>query len=137
MRFPPASKMSARKMSARKMSAWVCSSAVLWLFASPAVAQCGCVCVEGAPVTLCATLDEARLNVDACGARAPESCPVSLDAPVRQVYPSPVDGAINCREVRVHDDAGAQASRKVCDVEPAASARTTPTPGTRPGEDIA
>ncbi|MFU8815755.1 MAG: hypothetical protein ACNA7W_10445 [Pseudomonadales bacterium] len=117
MRFPPAS------IRLPWLWMWVWLLASLGVTNSAVAAQCGCFCVDGAPVTLCASVDAAQANVDACGARASERCPVSFDVPARQVYPSPVEGATNCRDVYVHDaEAGAHAARKVCDVEPEAGA---------------
>jgi hypothetical protein len=92
-----------------------------------AVAECGCFCVDGARITLCTGVDEAQANVDRCGLRPGQTCPVSLDVPARQAYPAPVEGVMNCRDAYVYD-AGAEshASLKVCDVEPRTGARSKP-----------
>jgi hypothetical protein len=107
-------------------------------FPAPVTAECGCFCVDGAPLTLCMKVDDAQARVDRCGSRASEVCPVPLDAPARRAYPAPVEGALNCRDVQVYDSGtGSHTSRKVCDVEPAAGAGPMRVPNSGGEGDLA
>ena len=91
------------------------------LVAPSAGADCTCLCMDGAPATVCSTLESARTNTDACAARAPDTCPVDLQWRGGERYPAPADGAVNCREVRVWDaTASSHRSVRVCDVQPTA-----------------
>ncbi|MCZ6658109.1 MAG: hypothetical protein O7C67_12495 [Gammaproteobacteria bacterium] len=81
--------------------------------------QCGCLCIDGTPRTLCTSVTEAQAEPNACGLRSAVLCPVDAedDAPTIR-YASPVEGALNCREVRIWDDAqNGYTAVKVCDVD--------------------
>jgi hypothetical protein len=77
--------------------------------------QCGCLCVEGVPKTLCSTVEEAQQNPAVCGLRhCPDYVATEADG---QRYVSPHAFADNCRDVRVWNGAaGAYTGIKVCDV---------------------
>lgn len=86
--------------------------------------QCGCMCVEGAHRTLCTSVLEAQAEPDACGLQLSRSlCPVDVPVDAEGAtpltrYPPPVENAVNCREVRIWDDAqNGYTSVKVCDVD--------------------
>ncbi len=90
--------------------------------------QCGCLCMEGTPRTLCTSVLEAQAQPDACGLKLSGSwCPVDvpLDAPfdAEEATPTarfspPFEDAVNCREVRIWDDAqNGYTAVKVCDVD--------------------
>lgn len=77
--------------------------------------QCGCLCVEGIPQTLCSSVEEAQERPSLCGQ---QHCPdfVAVEAQGSR-YVSPHAFADNCRDVRVWD-AGREVydGIKVCDV---------------------
>jgi hypothetical protein len=77
--------------------------------------QCGCLCVEGIPQTLCSSVEEAQLRPSLCGQ---QHCPdyVAVEEQGSR-YVSPHAFADNCRDVRIWD-AGREAydGIKVCDV---------------------
>lgn len=77
--------------------------------------QCGCLCVEGLPQTLCSSVEEAQLRPSLCGQ---QHCPdfVAVEEQGSR-YVSPHAFADNCRDVRVWD-AGREVydGIKVCDV---------------------
>jgi hypothetical protein len=80
-------------------------------------AECGCFCVEGRLQTLCSNLQGAAAGTDSCAARAADECPVDLREFDRQHYAPPVEGAANCRDVRLWDATRqTHASVKVCDL---------------------
>ena len=77
--------------------------------------QCGCLCVEGIPQTLCSTVDEAQRRPSLCGQ---QHCPdyVAVEEQGSR-YVSPHAFADNCRDVRVWDAARETYDGiKVCDV---------------------
>ena len=77
--------------------------------------QCGCLCVEGVPQTLCSSVEEAQQRPSVCGQ---QQCPdyVAVEA-MGSRYVSPHAFADNCRDVRVWDAAReAYDGIKVCDV---------------------
>ena len=77
--------------------------------------QCGCLCVEGVPQTLCSSVEEAQQRPSVCGQ---QQCPdyVAVEAQGSR-YVSPHAFADNCRDVRVWDAAReAYDGIKVCDV---------------------
>lgn len=77
--------------------------------------QCGCLCVEGVPQTLCSSVEEARQRPSLCGQ---QHCPEYVAVEERGArYVSPHAYADNCRDVRVWDSAKATYDGiKVCDV---------------------
>lgn len=86
--------------------------------------QCGCLCVEGTPRTLCTSVLEAQAQPNACGLQLGGSwCPVDASGDDEEAtpitrYSPPVEDAVNCREVRIWDDArNGYTSVKVCDVD--------------------
>ena len=96
---------------------------LMWLFVAQShFVDCGCMCVEGMPRTLCQSVAEARQQPNMCGEQV--SCPApfmsdekapAAEAPI--YYDAPAEHAQNCREVRVWDAAAdAYAGVKVCDV---------------------
>ena len=77
--------------------------------------QCGCLCVEGTPQTLCSSVEEAQQRPSLCGQ---QHCPdyVAVEQQGTR-YVSPHTFADNCRDVRVWDAAReAYDGVKVCDV---------------------
>jgi hypothetical protein len=97
------------------------------LAAVPADAACSCQCLDGAPKTLCTSVEEAAENPDLCTADPP-LCPAVGTPITPQRFVAP-DGAQNCRAAELWDPSeGEDASiAKVCDparareVDPAAS----------------
>ena len=96
---------------------------LIWLLvAQPQFVDCGCLCVDGMPRTLCQSVAEARLQPNLCGEQT--SCPApfqsdeesqDIESPV--YYDAPAEHAHNCREVRIWDAAAdAYTGVKVCDV---------------------
>jgi hypothetical protein len=86
--------------------------------ASGAESDCVCVCVEGRPQTLCASLEAARQGVDRCVGRAPDTCPAALTELGGTRYPAPVDGAVDCRDAAVWAGAsGGPVQARICDLE--------------------
>ena len=80
-------------------------------------AECGCFCVEGRPTTLCSNLESAAAGTDRCAAEAPDDCPVDLRSFDPQRYAPPVEGAANCRDVRLWDArAQSHMSVKICEL---------------------
>ena len=80
------------------------------------LAECGCLCVDGVAKTLCQSVEEARRQPNACPAGQRCPAPPTEDASPG-TYDPPVDGAHNCREVRIWDEAAADYTGvKVCDV---------------------
>jgi len=77
--------------------------------------QCGCLCVEGVPQTLCSSVEEAQQRPGLCGQQhCPEYVAVEEHG---ERYVSPHAYADNCRNVRVWDAArGVYDGIKVCDV---------------------
>jgi len=77
--------------------------------------QCGCLCVEGIPQTLCSSVEEAQERPSLCGQ---QHCPdfVAVEEQGSR-YVSPHAFADNCRDVRIWD-AGREVydGIKVCDV---------------------
>ena len=83
-----------------------------------AFSQCGCLCVEGVPKTLCSTVEEAQAKPGLC---VQQHCPEYVAAEGaengRTRYLSPNSFADNCRDVRVFDPAVSRYTGiKVCDV---------------------
>ncbi len=84
----------------------------------PQVVECGCLCVEGVPRTLCQSVAEAQRQANIC---PPDfSCPAVQPADKTQApiyYDAPTDNAHNCRDVRIWDESvAAYTGVKVCDV---------------------
>lgn len=84
--------------------------------------DCGCLCIEGMPKTVCQSVAEAQRQANIC---PPDlSCPAPPKADAAggdlyepRYYDAPEDHAHNCREVRVWDDTvNAYTGVKVCDV---------------------
>lgn len=80
--------------------------------------QCGCLCVEGVPKTLCTTVEEAQEEPGLCGLHhCPDYVATEAGSGAGQRYVSPHAFADNCRDVRVWDPGiGRYAGIKVCDV---------------------
>ena len=95
----------------------VCVAAILTPVS--AAARCDCLCLDGRRATVCTTLEEASLQVNACAGQRPDGCPVNLAAPPARGYPAPEAGAVNCRDAQVYEPgAGDHSAVRVCDVEP-------------------
>jgi hypothetical protein len=77
--------------------------------------QCGCLCVEGVPRTLCSSVEEAQAKPGLCGrTQCPDYVATENGG---QRYVSPHAFADNCREVRVWDaETRRYSGIKVCDV---------------------
>ena len=85
-------------------------------WASWAMAQCDCYCVDGALRTLCTGLEEAQAGDNLCAGRDLGTCPASLDPLAPQSYAAPADGAENCRDARVWNvEASSYVTLKICD----------------------
>ena len=88
------------------------------LVAQPHFVDCGCLCVDGVPRTLCRSIEEARAQANVCPARM--RCPELDDADppdTPRYFDSPGEHAHNCREVRIWDmREEAYTGVKVCDV---------------------
>ncbi len=90
----------------------------LWLAASGAWAACECLCLDGAPKTVCSSAEEMAATGDLCHLRPAMRCP-QLAVPEARSYPAPVEGVGNCRDARVLDPAsGDQITARVCDMRP-------------------
>jgi len=91
---------------------------LLWLFVvQPQFVDCGCLCVEGMPKTVCQSIEEAQRQTNLCplDLRCPSPPQADGDAPMR--FDAPGEHARNCREVRVWDEAaGGYTGVRVCDV---------------------
>jgi len=87
------------------------------LVATPPPTDCRCQCLDGAPRTLCATVESAAANPDLCTSDAPLCPTVGAVRELRQF--TPLSGTQNCREAVLWDPRdGAQASIvNVCDPE--------------------
>lgn len=86
-------------------------------------ATCACQCIEGAPRTLCTTVEEAARNPALCGRNPPVCEGVAPPEHIERFEPPP--GAIDCRAARLWDpgsDAYAIAAR-VCRPDETASAQ--------------
>ena len=83
----------------------------------PQLVDCGCLCVDGLPRTLCQSVAEAQLQPDMCGADAHCPAPPPEDGGAPVYYDAPADQAHNCREVRIWDEsAEAYTGVRICDV---------------------
>ncbi len=106
-------------------SLMICALQPMWAMAGSAISlagaveiaflECGCLCVEGIPQTLCSTVDEAQGRPSLCGQqRCPDYVAVEEQG---SRYVSPHAFADNCRDVRVWDAAReVYDGIKVCDV---------------------
>ena len=94
-----------------------------WMLAQPQFGahfvDCGCLCVEGVPKTVCQSLAEAQQQANVCAPNI--RCPAlpeeggATDEP--QYYDAPDPHAHSCREVRIWDEsAAAYTGVKICDV---------------------
>ncbi len=96
---------------------WAAGGTVMPLAGAVQVAflQCGCLCVEGVPQTLCSSVEEAQQRPGLCGQQhCPEYVAVEEQG---ERYVSPHAYAENCRDVRVWDAAReVYDGIKVCDV---------------------
>jgi len=85
---------------------------------SMAAADCACFCVNGELRTMCTTVEEAQNDPVLCPVYAAASCPLESVSTSGEAYEAPVDGATNCRDVRVWDSvSGAYIDVKACDVD--------------------
>jgi len=84
-----------------------------------AFSQCGCLCIEGVPKTLCTTVEEAQAKPGLCGQQhCPEYVAAEVHENSRTRYLSPNSFADNCRDVRVFDPSvSGYMGIKVCDVQ--------------------
>jgi hypothetical protein len=81
--------------------------------------ECACFCADGTLTTMCTTVAEAKANPELCAARDPGTCPAGPLETALVRYPSPEEGAVNCRGARVWDAArGTFADVRLCDVSP-------------------
>jgi len=69
---------------------------------SSAWAECACLCADGMLRTMCTTLAEAQANPSLCTTNSAQ-CPLDTGAAAGVSYESPVEGAVDCRSMRVWD----------------------------------
>ncbi len=94
--------------------------ALLWLVSSGAAAECHCLCVDGAPQTVCPEAEQLSGAGDLCRLRQPTpACPQAVPPADAQRYEAPHDGAANCRDADVQDPvSGERIVARVCDMRP-------------------
>jgi len=92
----------------------------LWLAASVGWASCECLCLDGAPKTVCSSAEEMFASGDLCYLRPAMQCPeVTTPAAQRRSYPAPIEGVGNCRDAVVgHPASGDELTARVCDMRP-------------------
>ena len=89
---------------------------VLLALGSSAWAECACFCANGELRTMCTTVSEAQANPTLCVTNSFE-CPLDSGAPSGETYEAPVEGAVDCRSMRVWDALeNSYADIRVCDV---------------------
>lgn len=87
------------------------------LYSGVAHGACDCFCVEGRWQTLCTGVEDAADRPNLCLDRAAGSCPAPTGDFEPATYTAPIDGAENCRDVRIWDPrAGEYLGGRVCDV---------------------
>ena len=99
------------------MTLWIVL--LLLSVAPPTFGRCSCLCVDGAPRTLCTDILEAQLHPSLCGPAARNACPPLAADQVgeRASYDSPFVEGVGCREVRVwNPSSGGYTAVRVCDV---------------------
>jgi hypothetical protein len=86
-------------------------------FSAQASAECACFCVNGDLKTMCSAVDEAQGNPALCSDYANRACPSEPGSRESASYDAPVEGATNCRDIRVFDPSrGVFTDVKACDV---------------------
>jgi len=95
-----------------------CVFGALWLMSSSASADCSCLCVDGAPKTVCTSSEEAAASPNACLLQASNRiCPEAPALAEPQSYDAPVEGVVNCRKAQIYDAASdGHLAARVCDV---------------------
>lgn len=87
--------------------------------ASAGWAGCECLCLDGAPKTVCSSAEELMSTSDLCYLRPQMQCAEVAAPDDVQRYAAPVEGAGNCRDALVSDPAsGDQITARVCDMRP-------------------
>lgn len=69
---------------------------------SGAWAECACLCADGMLRTMCTTVGEAQADPSLCMTSG-ASCPLDTGTREGVGYESPVEGAVDCRSMRVWD----------------------------------
>jgi len=91
----------------------------LWLAASAGWATCECLCLDGAPQTVCSSAEEMSATGDLCYLRPAMRCPEVAAPAAGRRYPAPVEGVGNCRDAVVaHPASGDEITTRVCDMRP-------------------
>jgi hypothetical protein len=89
------------------------------LNAGEVVADCSCLCLDGAYRPVCTSAEEVGQNRGLCLALASQSCPEAPEVDGLTSYAAPVEGVENCRQTQVFDgNAGDFVAARVCDVVP-------------------
>ena len=92
--------------------------AALWLMSSSASADCSCLCVDGAPKTVCTSSEEVAANSGMCRVQASHrACPEAPALTEPESYDAPMEGVANCRKAQIYDAAtDGHLTARVCDV---------------------
>jgi len=100
-------------------SPWILAGLPLWLAASAGWAGCECLCLDGAPKTVCSSAEEMSGTGDLCYLRPQLQCPEVAAPAAGRSYPAPFDGVGNCRDAVVgHPASGDEITARVCDMRP-------------------
>ena len=91
--------------------------AFLMMVGSSAWSDCACFCVDGDLVTMCTDVGEAQDKPNLCPNDGSASCPQVPEVSSGGSFETPVDGAIDCRNIRVYDAIrGEYVTAKACNV---------------------